>query len=93
MDDGWTEGRWTKTDLKSSTCHYVKGESKNIVFLSLKINFVLADNADPDEMRFYAAIHLDLQFAKVPVMGFPIYKGFNTLQSIYTQFVWCHTLY
>ena len=28
---------------------------KNIVFLSLKINFVLANSADPDEMPCYGA--------------------------------------
>ena len=31
-----------------------------IVFLSLKINFVLAKSADPDEMLHYAAFHLGL---------------------------------
>ena len=34
--------------------------SKNIVFLSLKIDFVLANSADPDEMPPYAAFHLGL---------------------------------
>ena len=33
---------------------------KNIVFLSLKINFVLANSVDPDEMTYYAAFHLGL---------------------------------
>ena len=32
--------------------------SKNIAFLSLKINFALANSADPDEMPPYAAFHL-----------------------------------
>ena len=43
---------------------YIKGSlviiSKNIVFLSLKIDIVLANRADPDEMPHYAAFHLDL---------------------------------
>ena len=30
----------------------------NIAFLSLKINFVLANSADPDEMPHSAAFHL-----------------------------------
>ena len=30
------------------------------VFLSLKINFVLANSADPDEMPHYVAFHLGL---------------------------------
>ena len=36
--------------------------SKNIVFLSLKIDFVLANSADPDEMQPSAAFHLGLHF-------------------------------
>ena len=31
---------------------------KNIVFLSLKIDFDLANSADPDEMPHYVAFHL-----------------------------------
>ena len=33
---------------------------KNILFLSLKIDFILANSADPDEMPPYAAFHLGL---------------------------------
>ena len=33
---------------------------KNIAFLSLKIDFVFANSADPDEMQHYAAFHLGL---------------------------------
>ena len=33
---------------------------KKILFHSLKINFVLANSADPDEMPHYAAFHLGL---------------------------------
>ena len=33
---------------------------KNIVFLNLKINFILANSADPDEMPPYAAFHQGL---------------------------------
>ena len=29
---------------------------KNIVFLSLKIGFIIANSADPDEMPHYAAL-------------------------------------
>ena len=43
---------------------YIKGSQvtfqNNNVFLSLKISFVLANNADPDEMPHYAAFHLGL---------------------------------
>ena len=34
---------------------------KNIEFLSLKIDFILARCAEPDEMPHSAAFHLDLQ--------------------------------
>ena len=34
--------------------------SKNIVFLSLKIDLVLAISADPDKMPLFAAFHLGL---------------------------------
>ena len=37
------------------------------IFLSLKIVFILANSADPDEMSQYATFHLFLQFAKVSV--------------------------
>ena len=33
---------------------------KNIVFHSLKIDFVFANSADPDEMPHYAAFHLGI---------------------------------
>ena len=33
---------------------------KNIVFLSLKIGFIIANSADPDEMLHNAAFHLGL---------------------------------
>ena len=43
---------------------YIEGSqvilSKTIVLLSLKINFFLANSADPDEMPHNAAFHLDL---------------------------------
>ena len=35
--------------------------SKNIVFLSLNIDFVLANSADPDKMLNFAAFHPSLQ--------------------------------
>ena len=42
---------------------YIEGSQaiiskKNIVFLSLKINFVLANSVYPDEMPHFAAFHL-----------------------------------
>ena len=44
---------------------------KNFVFHSLKIDFVLANSADPDEMPHYAAFHLGLHcLLKYPFRGF-----------------------
>ena len=37
--------------------------SKHIVFLSLKIDFVCANSADPDEILPYAAFPLGLQYS------------------------------
>ena len=50
--------------------------SKNIVFLSLKIDFVLANSEDPNEMLHHAAFHLGLRcFSKYLFMGFCSTKG------------------
>ena len=50
--------------------------SKNIIFLSLMINFVLANSADPDEMPHYVAFYLDLHcLPKYPFWGFWSTKG------------------
>ena len=41
------------------------------MFHSLKIDFVLANSADPDEMPYYAAFHLGLHcLPKYPFRGF-----------------------
>ena len=54
---------------------YAEG-SKNIIFLSLKINFILANSADPDEMPNYAAFHLGAHcLPKYPFRGFQNTKG------------------
>ena len=42
---------------------------KNNVFLSLKINFVLANSVDPDEMTYYAAFHLGLHCLPSTCLG------------------------
>ena len=41
---------------------------KTYLFLSLKIDFVLANSADPDEMLNYMAFHLGLRC--LPTRGF-----------------------
>ena len=45
---------WSIVDIEESQVIYLK----NIVFLSLTIDFVLANSADPDEMSHYAPFHL-----------------------------------
>ena len=54
---------------------YIEGPqviiSTKIVFLSLKIYFVLANSVDPDEMLQYAAFHLGLHcLSKYAFRGF-----------------------
>ena len=45
--------------------------SKNIVFLSLKIEYVIANSTDPDEMPHNAAFHLGLHcLQKYPFRDF-----------------------
>ena len=52
---------------------------KNIVFLYLKIYFVLGSSADRDEMPHYVAFHLGLLFClpKYPFRGFPSTHNVN----------------
>ena len=45
--------------------------SKNIILLSLKIDFVLGNRADPDEMPLYVAFDLGLHcLPKYPLKGY-----------------------
>ena len=60
-----TNGMFHTATYKSGwSIAYIEGSQfifpKNIEFLFLKINFVLANSADPDEMPHYAAFHLGL---------------------------------
>ena len=49
---------------------------KNIIFLSLKMDFVLANSADTDKMMHYAVFHLGLHcLPKYCVKGFWSSKG------------------
>ena len=45
--------------------------SKNIILLSMKIDFALASSADPNKIPHNAAFHLGLPcFSKYPYRGF-----------------------
>ena len=59
---------------------YVEGSHviilKKYIFLSLKIDFVLANGSDPDEIPHDAAFHLGLHcLPKYPLWGFCSSKG------------------
>ena len=54
---------------------------KNIKFFSLKIHFVLANNADPDEMLHNAAFHLGLHCLPKYVKGISGPKRVNNVQT------------
>ena len=43
--------------------------SKNIIFIFLKINFVMANSADPDEMPHLGKFHLSLHFLSKKHLG------------------------
>ena len=59
-----------KFDTVKSGWFIVYIEGSQITLLSLKINFVLANGADPDEMPHYAAFHQGLH-----LLGFLVFKG------------------
>ena len=50
----------------------------NIIFLTLKIDFVKANSADPDEMPPYASL-----FATEPNYGFSVLRGIQKREEIY----------
>ena len=60
---------------------YIEGSQvifskKKYIFLSLKIDFVLANSADPDEMLIYETFHLGLHcLLKYLFRGFQYTKG------------------
>ena len=59
---------------------YIEGShiiiSKYIVFQFLKISFVIANSASPDEMPHNAAFHLGLHcLSKYPIKDFKSTKG------------------
>ena len=51
----------------------------NIAFLSLRINFVLANSADPDEMTHSAAFHLRLHCESTHLGVSSVYKGLMSI--------------
>ena len=77
-----TNGIFRKFDTVKSgwSVVYIEGSkaiiSKKIIFLSVKINSVLTNSADPDEMQHCVAFHLGLHCLPMyPFWGFPSPKG------------------
>ena len=58
-----------------------KPTTKNNGFLSLKIDFVLANSADPDEMLHYAAFSSGPSLLRYPFRGSQSKKGLMHLQA------------
>ena len=55
---------------------WTQGIISNKKNLFLKINFVFANSADPDEMLHYAAFHLGLYcLSKYPLRGFSLQRA------------------
>ena len=52
-----------------------------VYFCPWKFDLILANSADPDEMQHHAAFHMGHHLAKVPVLGFPVYKGLKSPRS------------
>ena len=74
------------TDMSGWSTVYIEGSQVKIkkknAFLSLKIDFGLANSAAPDEMTHYAGFHLVLQcLPKYPLMGFPVHKGLRIINT------------
>ena len=58
--------------------------SKNIIFLFVKIDFVIVNSADPNEMPHYAAFYLALhRLPKAHVLRFMVFRGFHVIALTY----------
>ena len=59
-------------------------------FLSLNMDFVIANSADPDEMTHHVAFHLGLPCSmKYPIRGFEYTKG---IQRFIISYIWVQKL-
>ena len=53
------------------------------MYLPLKIDFIVANSADPDEMPHPVAFHFTAcQSMNVIVYGLPLHKGFKLLKQL-----------
>ena len=86
---------WCKVTFNfCSVCYNL---SEIFSFLSLNMDFVIANSTDPDEMTHHVAFHLGLPCSmKYPIRGFwytkgiqRVYKGLSSLIFWYKS---CHVL-
>ena len=83
--------KWCKVTLNFlSVCYNL---SEMISFLSLNVDFVIANSADRDEMAHHVAFHLGLPCSiKYPIRGFWYTKGIQRLNISYIGYKSCHVL-
>ena len=76
--------KWCKATL--SFCSVCYNLSEIFSFLSLNMDFVLANSADPDEMTHRVAFHLGLPCSiKYPIRGFWYTKDIQRLNISYIR--------
>ena len=64
--------------------------SEIFFFLSLNMDFVIANSADPDEMTLHVAFHLGLSCSmKYPIKGFWYTKG---IERLIISYIWVQKL-
>ena len=83
--------KWCKVTLNfCSVCYNL---SKIFSFLSLNMDFVITNSADPDEMTHRVAFHLGLPCSiKYPIRGFWYTKGIQRLNVSNIRVQSCHVL-
>ena len=77
---------WCKATLNFCSVCYMYNLSEIFSFLSLNMDFVLANSADPGEMTHRMAFHLGLPCAiKYPIRGFWYIKDIQRLNISYIR--------
>ena len=74
-------------------CSVCYNLSEILSFLSLNMDFVIANSADQDEMTHHVAFHLGLPCSiKYPIRGFWYTKRIQRLSSLIFGYKSCHVL-
>ena len=81
--------KWCKVTLNfCSVCYNL---SELFSFLSLNVDFVIANSADRDEMAHHVAFHLvNPCLIQYPIRGFWYTKGIQRLNISYIGYKSCH---